>query len=161
METIHQRIYEQISACRGEVADESTASMDVLNKMPRFLSKFLVRIICWLDKHGWVPNFLIATDPYYASAVLTNLGSIKLHAGYHHLTNWGTCSMICLIGEIKKRPVFSDDGTFEMRPTVDLGLTIDERLADGFYYAKTMRLLRTLLENPKLLELPLEQEVEY
>ena len=49
----------------------------------------------------------------------------------------------------------------EMRMSVDLGMTIDERIADGYYYAKTMRLLKTLLENPRLLEKPLSEEVEY
>jgi pyruvate/2-oxoglutarate dehydrogenase complex dihydrolipoamide acyltransferase (E2) component len=49
----------------------------------------------------------------------------------------------------------------EMRDSLDLGLTIDERIADGYYYAKTVRLLRKLLEEPQLLELPLSQEVEY
>ena len=48
-----------------------------------------------------------------------------------------------------------------MRETVDLGITIDERLADGYYYAKSIRLLRKLLENPELLELPADKEVEY
>lgn len=48
-----------------------------------------------------------------------------------------------------------------MVPTVDIGLTIDERLADGYYYAKTMRLLRKLLQNPELLELPLGEKVDY
>ena len=48
-----------------------------------------------------------------------------------------------------------------MKETVDLGLTIDERLADGYYYAKTVKLLKTLLENPELLEKPLNEEVEY
>ena len=67
--------------------------MDILNKMPRFLSKFLVYLITKLDKHGWCPEFLIGSDPYYSSALLTNLGSIKLKSGYHHLTNWGTCSI--------------------------------------------------------------------
>lgn len=38
---------------------------------------------------------------------------------------------------------------------------IDERIADGYYYSKTVRLLRTLLENPELLELPLREAVEY
>lgn len=48
-----------------------------------------------------------------------------------------------------------------MRDSVDLGLTIDERIADGYYYAKTVRLFKTLLENPELLELPLSEPVEY
>ena len=48
-----------------------------------------------------------------------------------------------------------------MRDSVDLGLTIDERLADGYYYSKTIRLLKKLLENPELLELRLDEKVEY
>ena len=161
LETVHQSIYEQITSCRSEQADPSTDSMDIINRLPRWLSKAVVRFIMRLDKHGRVPAGMIASDPYYSSVVLSNLGSIRMKSGYHHLTNWGTCSMICLIGEIKKRPFFHDDGTFDMRESVDLGLTIDERIADGYYYSKTMRLLRKLLENPELLELPLEQEVDY
>ena len=44
---------------------------------------------------------------------------------------------------------------------LDIGLTIDERLADGYYYSKSIRLFKHLLQNPSLLELPLSQEVEY
>ena len=69
--------------------------------------------------------------------------------------------MFCAIGEIKKRPFFNDDGTFEMKPSIDLGLTIDERIADGYYYSKSIRLFKHLLAHPELLELPFEQEVDY
>lgn len=47
-----------------------------------------------------------------------------------------------------------------MKNSVDIGLTIDERLADGYYYSKTVKLARYLLEHPELLELPASQEVE-
>ena len=161
LDTIHQYIYEQVSECRSEKVDSSTGAMDILNKLPRWLSKSAVKFIMWLDKHGRVPYDMIATDPYYSSVVISNLGSIKMKSGYHHLTNWGTCSIICLIGEVKDRPVFLGDNEYELRPTVDIGLTIDERLADGYYYSKTLRLIRKLLENPELLELPLNEKIEY
>lgn len=161
LDTIHKEIYRQVSECRSDKVDASTDSMDMFNKMPRFVSKAIIRFICWLDKHGWVPSSLIATDPYYSSVVLTNLGSIKLHSGYHHLTNWGTNSVFVIVGERKKRPFYNDDGSVEMRDSIDLGLTVDERIADGYYYSKTVRLLRKLLENPELLETPLIEEVEY
>ena len=48
-----------------------------------------------------------------------------------------------------------------MRMSVDLGLTIDERIADGYYYSKTIRLLKKLLDHPELLEKTLETEVEF
>ena len=133
--------------------------MDILQKIP---GKHLIgRIARFLDRHGWMPADVIATDPYYCSVVLTNLGSLKLDAGYHHMTNWGTNSVFCAIGLMKKRPFYDDEGNVQMRMSVDLGLTIDERLADGYYYSRTIRLLKKLLENPELLERPLEEEVEY
>lgn len=161
IDTIHNEIYRQVSFCRSENKDESTAAMDTFQKLPRFIAKAGVRFAGFLERHGWAPQFLIGTDPYYSSVVLSNLGSLKLHAGYHHLTNWGTCSVFCVIGEIKKRPFYDEDGNMELRESVDLTLTIDERIADGYYYSKTIRLLRKLLENPELLELPLNEKVEY
>lgn len=161
IDTIHQKIFQQVSSCRSEQKDGSSAAMDMIGKLPRFLVKFVVWVIRFLDRHGWVPQALISSDPYYASAVLSNLGSIKLHSGYHHLTNWGTNSLFCAIGERKLRPFYDENGDVEMRSSVDIGLTIDERLADGYYYSKTVRLMRKLLENPELLERPLKEEVEY
>lgn len=159
IDTIHDEIYRQVSFCRSDEKDGSTASMDILQKLP---GKKLIGVAArFLDRHGWMPSSIIATDPYYCSVVLTNLGSLKLDAGYHHMTNWGTNSVFCAIGLIKKRPFYDDGGNVDMRMSVDLGLTIDERIADGYYYAKTVRLLKTLLENPELLELPLKEKVEY
>ena len=106
VDTIHNEIYRQVSTCRSEKKDDSTAAMDTIQKLPRFLVKIALRFFHFLDRHGWVPQSLIATDPYYASVVLSNLGSIKLHAGYHHLTNWGTNSLFCIIGEKKARPFY-------------------------------------------------------
>lgn len=161
IDTIHDELYRQISFCRSEEKDPSTASMDALQKIPGFLKKSLGRGARFLDRHGWMPQSVIETDPYQSSVVLSNIGSIGLHAGYHHLTNWGTTSVMCIIGERKKRPFYDENGTLEMRDSVDLGLTIDERIADGYYYSKTVRLFRTLLENPELLEKPLGESVEF
>ncbi len=159
IDTIHDEIYRQVSFCRSDKKDGSTASMDIIQKIP---GKKLIGVIArFLDRHGWMPNSIIATDPYYCSVVLTNLGSLKMEAGYHHMTNWGTNSVFCAIGLMKKRPFYDEEGNVDMRMSVDLGLTIDERIADGYYYAKTVRLLKTLLEKPELLELPLNKEVEY
>jgi len=161
IDSIHEQIRQQVGFCRSEEKDPSTASMDIVQKLPRFLVKFVGAVARFLDRHGWMPQAVIATDPFYSSVVLANLGSIGLHAGYHHLTNWRTTSVFCVIGEIKKRPFYDENGNVEMRESVDLGLTIDERLADGYYYSKTIRLLKKLLEEPELLERPLNEKVEY
>ena len=130
LESLHESLFKQISSCRkSENGDSSTDdAMNILNKLPRFLSKFLIWLLTRLDVHGWIPQSIIATDPYYSSVLISNVGSIKLKCGYHHLTNWGTCSIFCLIGEKSVRPVFDSEGHMEMKEMLDVGLTIDERL---------------------------------
>ena len=65
-----------------------------------------------------------------------------------------------VVGEKKKRPFFDEEGNCEMLDSIDLGLTVDERIADGYYFSKTIRLVKKLLENPELLEQPLSSEVD-
>ena len=158
---IHDEIFRQISFCRSEQLDGGTESLNAVANLPGFLTRFVGTVARWLDRHGWMPASVTDGDPFYGSVYLSNLGSIKLQAGYHHLTNWGTCSVFCTIGAIKKRPFYDADGTAQIKDCVDLGLTIDERIADGYYYSRTIQLLKKLLENPELLEKPMNEEVEY
>lgn len=159
--TVHEKLYKQISMNRGDYVDKSSESMDIVSRMPRRMVRAFCRFICFLDKRGKCPKGFIETDPYYTTVVLSNLGSIKLKSGYHHLNNWGTNSIFVIVGEIGKTMSLDENGQMVVRETVDLGLTIDERLADGYYYSKSIKLLKKLLENPKLLEKPFIEEVEY
>ena len=161
IDSIHDEIFRQVSYVRNEGKDPSTEGMDMLQTIPLAFKKTIGVTARFLDRHGWMPQALIETDPYQSSVVLANLGSIKLHSGYHHLTNWGTTSVFCIVGEKKPRRFELGDGTTELRDSIDIGLTIDERISDGFYCSRAVRLLKTLLENPELLELPLEEKVEY
>lgn len=161
IDTMHSQLYDEITSCRSDKPDNSTDGMDMLMRLPRFLCSLLMTIFRRLDYHGIMPESLVKTDPYYATVFLSNLGSIKLRCGYHHLTNWGTNSIFVIIGEKRMTPFFSEDGAVTFRETVDLGLTVDERIADGYYYSKTIKLLKHLLENPQLLEEPANLEVDF
>lgn len=161
IDDIHNEIYRQVSFCRSEKLDGGTESLNAVAAIPGFLKKIVGAGARFLDRHGWMPASVTEGDPFYGSVYLSNLGSIKLGAGYHHLTNWGTCSVFCTIGQAKKRPFYDEDGTVHMKPSVDIGLTIDERIADGYYYSRTVQLLKKLLENPELLDKPLNEEVDY
>ena len=134
--------------------------MEIFNKLPRGLSKALVKFFCFLEKRGKIPASFVETDPYYSSVILTNLGSIKLHSGYHHLTNWGTTSVFVIVGERKLRPFYDENGNVTMRDSVDLGFTVDERIADGYYFSKTIKMFKDILENPELLDKPLSEEIQ-
>ena len=161
LDTLREDLYKQITHVKKGGTDSTMDAMEFLKKLPRFVVKFFIALMRWCDRHGIVPKSLIASDPYYASVILSNLGSIKLRSGYHHLTNWGTTSLFVVVGEMKKRPFYDDEGNAEFRNSVDLGLTIDERLADGYYYSKSVRMLKYILEHPECLEKPFSEPVEY
>lgn len=161
LDIVHRKIMDEIHSCRGDAPDNSTAGMEGLKKLPKPVLTFVMWILRKLDFYGRVPEFLVKTDPNYASCFITNLGSIKLKSGYHHLSNWGTNSLFVIIGEKKLSPFYDEKGNVTMKETIDLGLTIDERIADGYYYSKTIKLLKHLLQHPELLELPADQEVDY
>ena len=161
LDTLREDLYKQITHVKKGGTDSTMDAMEFLKKLPRFVVKFFIALMRWCDRHGIVPKSLVASDPYYASVILSNLGSIKLRSGYHHLTNWGTASLFVVVGEMKKRPFYDDEGNAEFRNSVDLGLTIDERLADGYYYSKSVRMLKYILEHPECLEKPFSEPVEY
>ncbi len=162
IDTLHGSIMEEIHQCRREdVLDNSTGLMTKLLKLPRWLLHFIVNVLFALDRRGKVPYELIKADPNYSSIFLTNLGSIGMDSGYHHLNNWGTNSFFGMIGKKHLAPEWHEDGTCTVYPCISLGLTLDERIGDGFYYAGTVRLLHKILENPELLEQPFSTPVDY
>ncbi len=155
LESISRKVREQIALCKTQ-NDESTEAMNVIMKLP---GKQLIGAIArFLDRHGWMPQSVIATDPYQCSVVLSNFGSLGMDIGYHHLMNWGTTSIFVIVGTKKNRNHLNPDGTVTTTRELDLAFTIDERISDGFYYAKSIRLLKMLIENPALMEGPLTQE---
>ncbi len=162
LESYHQKILKVIHSGRSESErDTSSGAMEVVSKLPQFLINAIVRTARWLDKHGWAPDFLIGTDPNHAAIFFGNLGSIGLEAGYHHLVNWGTNSCFVVVGKKQMKMVYDQEGNGEVKEILPLGLTLDERIADGYYYSGSVALLKTLLENPQLLELPADTPVEY
>ncbi len=131
---------------------------DLLDKfaaIPRIFLIFIIRIIRWLDFWGINPEFLTEGDPNYTTVLASNLGSIKCPSVYHHLNNYGTNSIMITIGTLHKEEMVMPDGHKEIRDVIDFGATLDERIADGFYFAKSIRLLRHIFENPELLDKPL------
>lgn len=161
LESLHNEIVRQVTKVRSGDDDDATNTLNFLGKLPRFLVHGIGATCRMLDRHGWMPKFIMESDPYQSSCVLANVGSIKVKGAFHHLTNWGTTSLFCLIGEKKKRPFFEDDGTFTMRDSIEVGFTIDERIADGYYYSRSIQLFKKLLEEPAYLDQPLNAKVEF
>ena len=137
---------------RKQGTNDMDQSLKMLTKLPRFLMRIVVRFIKWLDYHGWVPNSLTEGDSNYSTLLLSNLGSIKCDSCYHHLNNYGTNSLVITIGTIKES---------KKKYTVDITATLDERIADGFYFAKSIKLAQYILDNPDLLEENVSSKVDF
>jgi pyruvate/2-oxoglutarate dehydrogenase complex dihydrolipoamide acyltransferase (E2) component len=56
------------------------------------------------------------------------------------------------IGVISKTPMVMPDGTIAIRDTANIAMTIDERISDGYYFAKTIRRFEYFLQHPEELE---------
>ena len=66
-----------------------------------------------------------------------------------------------VIGKKHMTVTYDQDGTPDPHMVVPLGITLDERIADGYYYSGTVALVRELLEHPELLENSAGTPVEY
>ncbi len=159
IDDVHNEMRRQLLKLKSKgYRDESSGFMDKFNKIPKFISRPALRFVCWLEKHSWIPKALIETDPYHSSVVLANLGSIGLPEGYHHLTNWGTTSMFLVVGQSGRMPFFENDKV-EFRDGVKFGFTVDERIADGYYFSKSIKMMQLFLQQPELLDRPLNEKL--
>jgi len=162
LESYHEKIMTQIHLTKSDTEkDTSTGAMDIVCKLPQWLITAVVKFVLWLDKHGWAPEALVGSDPNHAAIFLSNLGSIGLEAGYHHLVNWGTNSCFVVIGKKYWKKTVDKDGNEDVFEALPIGITLDERIADGYYYSGTVALVKELLSHPQLLEMPADTPVEY
>lgn len=131
----------RLGAGRGGARGASDKEVDLLLRLP----PPLIRLTMWLahraDALGLLPRSLIDADPLFASCFVANLGSVGLEAGYHHLWEWGNCPIFCVMGRVPEA------GPRRVR----LKWTFDERIADGFYAARALDVVRTRLLRPDTL----------
>lgn len=105
----------------------------------------------FLDRHGLLPKALIKVSPFHASLLISNLASIRTNHIYHHVYEFGTTSVSITMGNMHEVPRRSKDGIVFDR-CLPLGIVMDERIANGHYFAQAFALFRKLLANPVQLE---------
>lgn len=149
---ISKNIAKRVEKIRNNKKSDTNDAVDIIGKLPQLIRVPIVGIVKWLDKHGWLPSVFVNDNIYYSSVILSNLGSIKCGSIYHNLTNFGTNSIIATIGEIHKEQIINKDGKKEIRDVCDFGINVDERIADGVYFAKSLNLLQYIFDNPELLD---------
>ena len=149
--TYSKKVAVDVFKVRKEGSNEMDGILSFFTSLPKWLLSIIVRIVMFMDNHGISPKSLTEGDTNYATILLSNLGSIKTNSVYHHLNEYGTNSVVITIGTIREE---------KGKKKVDITATLDERIADGFYFAKSIQLAEYIAKNPELLMEDFSKKVE-
>lgn len=158
-------VYEKFNTAIAEaVVDDSDTDLDktlsVLVKLPGFIFRTAVTLLRFMDYYGLVPRALLDVSPFHGSMVLTSMGSLGIPPVFHHLYNFGNAPIFTSYGRKYHNNILKDDGTVEKRTLMDLKVSVDERICDGFYFASAFKLIKKMIASPEVLMSPPESITE-
>lgn len=143
------RLTDAVSVGRSGARSRVDKELSLALALPGPMLRWTFGLMRWLDRWNLLPGGVIASDPMYASAFFANLGSVGIGDTYHHLYEYGTVGVFGVLGKIGKKPFCSEDGAVDVRDGVEVGWTLDERIADGFYCAASLAIAQRILEDPE------------
>lgn len=132
----------------------------ILNYIPRFLLRFVIWFIKTLDYYGILPKFILDLSPFHGSMIITSLGSLGIRPIYHHIYDFGNLPVFVAYGAKQRGVKMNDEGEVVRYRYIEMKVTTDERICDGYYYASAFKMMKRIFENPSVLEYPPEQVVE-
>jgi hypothetical protein len=142
-------VYEKLGQGRSGKQTTSDKEMGLLLRLPGPAIQLLLALARLGDRLGLLPRSMIEADPLFTSLFAANLGSIDYPAGFHHLWEYGTCSLFGVMGRIEP----GANG----RRKMSVAYTYDERIEDGLYSYHTLEGIRERIESPELLELTTQE----
>ena len=160
LNTVREKLTNKVTKTRNNSNNSTDKAVDLVGKLPKFIRDIAMACFLYLDRHDLLPKSLCEDNIYYSSVLVSNLGSIDCGAIYHNLTDFGTNSIVVTIGKIHKEKVLNKDGKSEIRDVCEFGINLDERIADGFYFIKSIKLLEDIFNNPEKLEEPANSKIK-
>jgi hypothetical protein len=135
-----------VQEVRASTKNHVDKELDVLLALPTFALSWVVRVLLLADHWGLLPRVFIDGDPLYASIFIANLGSLGMDAAQHHLYEYGTIPLFCVIGKKKTAVALDATGQVVGREVYPLRFTFDERVEDGLYCLGALTRLKALIE---------------
>ena len=161
--TGRENIYQVRDILNNAIKTSTTGSngtnktANVFKFIPSFLVNMGVGCLKLMDKWGMLPKKIIEVSPFHTSFYLTNLKSLRGDWIFHHIYNFGTTGMFFSIGKERQQAVVEND-ELAIGKVLTLGITVEERYCDGFYFVRSVRMWKKLIENVKELEKELDIE---
>lgn len=156
-ETIYRRfnkLVEENKAKSGSGESDFDSTARILTYIPGIFLRFTVGFLRFIDYFGLLPRFLTHVSPFHGSLAITSMGSLGIPPIYHHLYDFGNIPVFISYGAKRKEYEIDRDGNTVTRRYVDIAVVTDERICDGFYFASALKYMRTLFNNPQLLDTP-------
>lgn len=138
---------------KSQLSSDDNAMDKLANKLVRVpgLVSVAVSFLKFLDKFFTLPFSIVDASPFHTSLFVTNLASIRTDAVYHHVYQFGTTGIFVSMGQPVKRLVKNGEN-IEEHKVMELGITTDERIADGHYLGRCFKELKKYYRSPELLE---------
>ena len=158
---VYRKMNEKIDEVKASEEHNNTEDVaEALSRLPRFILRFVIGVLRMMDYFGWLPESLVEVSPFHGSLIVTDLGSLRIKPVFHHIYNFGTLPVFIAFGA--KHHVYELDrhGNMVDRKYVDCKFTIDERTADGHYWAQAFQAWRYIFQHPEILEQPPTRIVE-
>lgn len=162
-ESVYYKIMEEVSGFKSAGGTEENKTLNVARafmKLPRPILRFAIAMVRWLDYHGWVPNVILEASPFHGSMFISNLASLGIPPIYHHLYDFGNVPVFITFGSRRREYELQADGSAKERRMIDFTVVTDERICDGFYFAKAFKLFKQYIRKPQLLDIPPETVYE-
>ena len=158
---VYRKMNEKIDEVKASEEHNNTEDVaEALSRLPRFILRFVIGVLRMMDYFGWLPESLVEASPFHGSLIVTDLGSLRIKPVFPHIYNFGTLPVFIAFGA--KHHVYELDrhGNVVDRKYVDCKFTIDERTADGHYWAQAFQAWRYIFQHPEILEQPPTRIVE-
>ena len=161
---VYNEMHPKIRAYQEGEGEEDTVALDkflkFVFKLPRWILRGVMKLLYWLDYHGWIPQSLLRLSPFHGSMVMSSMGSLGIPSVFHHLYNFGNVPMLITFTTKRHENVLNKDGSIEKKHWLDFVITTDDRICDGYYYSEALHEVHKYLKNPQLLEQAPKEVVE-
>ena len=158
---VYDKLNKVIEENKGENdGNDMEKLVKFINRAPGWIIRSFIRFLNFLDYHGWMPKSILELSPFHGSMIITSMGSLGIRPVYHHIYDFGNLPVFVAFGAKQHGVKMDSNGEVKKYRYIEMKVTTDERICDGYYFASAFKLMKKYFENPAVLENPPEQVVE-
>ncbi len=157
-------VFDKMNAAIHEVKAGEETSTDTVAKavmsLPRLILRFFMALVRFMDYYGILPKVILEASPFHGSMIVTDVASLGIPPVMHHIYNFGNLPVFISFGPKYSKYELNCLGETEHKRYMDWCVVIDERICDGFTYAKGIKVLKNGFKDPESLMTPPETVYE-